>query len=130
MPVKVSTGFLKRPRGARIAPLAIKTGKGSNYFVRLVDVSSKRREAEIYIVGGQTFSAKIPVGQYRLRYASGSTWYGEKLRFGSSTYYYEASQTFEFQRTGNGVTGYTIELIMQAGGNLPTEAISAEKFDN
>jgi hypothetical protein len=130
VPVKAYTGFLKRPSGAMIAPLSIKTAPGFNYFVRLVDEASRKHETEIFIIGGQPFSVKIPLGQYRLRYASGSTWYGEKLRFGPNTSYTEALQSFAFQRTRNGVQGYTVELIAQAGGNLPTQPISADRFDN
>lgn len=130
VPVKASTGFLKRASRSGISPLTIKTGPGANYFVRLVDLSSKKREAEIFIIGGETFSGKMPLGRYRIRYASGSTWYGEKLRFGASTSYSEASETFEFRKDRSHVYGYTIELIMQIGGNLSTHAISAKDFDD
>lgn len=129
VPVKAVTGFLKRPTGSPVSPLTIKTASGANYFVRLVDVSSRKREVEIFIVGGEIFSGKIPLGRYRMRYASGPTWFGEKKRFGPQTSYAEASETFEFRRDKHHIYGYTIELIMQFAGNLATHAISEKDFD-
>lgn len=50
------------------------------------------------------------------------------MLFGSSTKYHEAEQDFFFTAEGRQVSGYTIELIEQEGGNLDTRRIGANEF--
>jgi hypothetical protein len=130
VPVKAHTGFLKHPSGSRIAPLTIKTEAGANYYVRLIDASSKNMGRRSILLVARPSRNMSPSGDYRIRYASGSPWYGERLRFGPDTHYVEANETFDFWKRGNQVRGYKIELIMQVGGNLATYPISEKDFDN
>ena len=81
-----------------------------------------------FIFGGQSFETEVPLGTYRVKYATGETWYGENYLFGSTTRYSEAEKIFEFTVQGNQISGYTVELIRQRGGNLQTKAISANPF--
>lgn len=81
-----------------------------------------------YIVGGQYFETKMPLGTYEIRYASGDVWYGEKHLFGPSTSYAKADELFNFRYERGGYAGYTIELIMQAHGNLRTQSIGPAAF--
>jgi hypothetical protein len=70
----------------------------------------------------------VPLGTYELRYASGKRWYGTQCLFGRQTVYSKAEKLFSFHVEDNRVVGYTIELILQAGGNLQTSQISREEF--
>lgn len=36
---------------------------------------------EIYIRGGETFKGLAPLGTYRIKYATGKSWYGRDLLF-------------------------------------------------
>ena len=81
-----------------------------------------------FIYGGQNFETKVPLGVYRLKYASGKIWYGEKYLFGPDTAYSKAEQDFEFYRQGDQIAGYTVELILQRNGNLHTTRIPASEF--
>jgi hypothetical protein len=128
-PIPMETGFTKWPSGKAIAPLSIRTSSGQNYFVRIVNSTTGRHEAEIFINGGDVFRGKLPIGSYSIRYAAGWNWYGMQDHFGKRTYYSEAQSGFDFRRTDDGVSGYTIELIRQKGGNLVEFQISRMQFD-
>lgn len=63
-----------------------------------------------------------------MRYATGSVWYGEELLFGPRTSYSRADTQFSFVNDGYQYSGYTVELFLQASGNLEVDRISAEDF--
>ena len=93
-----------------------------NYFVKLVNVTDKTEELTIYIEGGRTFTADVALGTYELYYDSGKVWYGEDQLFGRDTASFRAEKQFTFNLEGNSVRGYTIELVLQVGGNLRLDA--------
>jgi len=114
---------------SRIAPFKVKTPLGSShYFLKLVKASDKAPVLTFYIRGGQTFELKVPLGTYRLKYASGETWYGLKHYFGEHTAYSEAEADLHFSRAGNVLKGHSVELIKQVGGNLQTKPIKPADF--
>jgi hypothetical protein len=110
------------------APFEVKTAKGSAYFVKLVALGTNRAVLTAFLRGGEAFEALVPTGRYELRYASGQTWYGPEHLFGPDTVYSKADQIFEFQRTREGYVGVSVELILQASGNLQTVAIAPSSF--
>ena len=113
----------------QIAPFRIVTPSGAeSYYVKLVDAFSGALVMTFFVYGGQSFETEVPLGTYRVKYATGSTWYGEDHLFGPDTRYSEADKTFEFSVQGNQISGYTVELIRQRGGNLHTKSISANQF--
>jgi hypothetical protein len=60
-----------------------------------------------------------------LKYATGNTWCGDAELFGASTETNKADRAFQFDDEHE----YTIELIAQRNGNLPTKRISREAFN-
>lgn len=113
----------------RIAPLRIKTPAGTeSYFVKLISTSSGKVVMTFYIRSGQTFDTEVPLGSYRIKYATGDIWYGESHLFGPETKYSEAEKVFQFALNGNEISGYTVELIRQRGGNLQTKTIAPSQF--
>lgn len=80
------------------------------------------------IRGGQPIEIECPLGTYRLRYASGAVWQGERELFGANTFTAEADADLTFEEGPEGISGYTIELIQQVGGNLDTDTIPRERF--
>lgn len=113
----------------RIAPLSIVTPSGSyNYYVKLVDAATNAPVLTAYIQAGNTLEMEVPLGTFRVRYATGEIWYGPELKFGEQTAYAEADATLEFKVTDDKVSGYTIELIRQEGGNLETNTLSEGQF--
>lgn len=116
--------------GAALAPLTVKTASGLDYYLKLVDAATGRVRQTYYIQGGVPLEVLIPLGTYRMRYASGEVWRGEEALFGpgSLTSYAEAKEVFDFLETADGYSGYTVELIMQSHGNLRTTSIPASAF--
>ena len=58
----------------------------------------------------------------------GTTWYGAKYLFGPETTVAKADKTFDFRTEDDKVSGYSVELIKQEGGNLETKNIALEDF--
>lgn len=134
VPVTISTGVVKRAKNA-VAPLKITTEAGYNYFVKLVD-KNDNDVMTVYIVGGEPFETKAPLGTFELRYVAGNIWYGEEEKrfFGKppKTIGSKADELFEFSvqqsETETIYSGHTIELILQTSGNLRVTPISVEDF--
>ncbi len=112
-----------------IAPFRIVTPAGAeNYYVKLIDASNGAPVMTMFVIGGRVFNVDVPLGTYKIRYASGRIWYGEPTLFGPETSLNEAATPFTFEVQGDQISGYTVELIKQAGGNLQTRAIPPEQF--
>ncbi len=124
-----SRRYWTRSEGEQLAPLKIATAGGSpNYFIKVVDWERGTPILTVFIRSGQTVNVNVPLGSYRLKYASGTEWYGQKHLFGPDTAYGRAQDRFDFAVEGNQVSGYTVELIKQVGGNLRTADIRPEDF--
>lgn len=124
-----STGVLKRSfYGQVVAPLEIKTRAGANYYVKVVDWTSKAEILTAFVRGGQPFETTVPVGSYEIKYAVGQTWFGSVLDFGEGASYSRCDDRFDFTETPGGYNGYTIDLILQQSGNLQTDPISPNDF--
>ena len=123
----IDTGVIRAPLRTAVAPLAIKTNAGSNYYVKLVDLEGQT-VMTMYIEGGQHFETKVPLGTYEMRYAVGKVWYGTMYLFGPGTSYAKANAQFKFDSDGSQYSGYTVELIRQVGGNLGINPLSPSDF--
>lgn len=111
-----------------LAPLTIQTTAGSNYFVKLEDAASGWEVMSFFVHGGTTLNAEVPFGNFVLKYATGDFWCGGADLFGRDTATFKAEDTFTFKPTEDGVTGWTVELIQQPGGNLQTTPIPRSQF--
>lgn len=112
-----------------IAPLKIVTKEsGQHYFVKIVDWYSGELVLTIFIRSGQSVNVDLPLGSYKIKYATGKQWYGKTYLFGHETTYNEADKKLDFEVRGSQVLGYTIELFLQRHGNLITKKISAAQF--
>lgn len=128
-PVPIAQGVIDRLAPNGIAPLAIVTPAGEeSYYVKLIDTDLPIPVMTIFIGPGQHFETEVPLGSYKLRYATGKTWYGEEHLFGPNTAFNEAEKEFVFEDQGNQVSGFTVELIKQRSGNLHTRKLTATQF--
>lgn len=126
-----SSGVLSNWTGrAPQAPLEIITSPGSDYYVKLVEIETGYDAVAIYVHGGRRVQVDVPLGNYKIKYASGEVWRGFGHLFGPDgmTSYSEAQSTFKFETSGGYVNGYTVELIRRSGGNLRTRSIDRSKF--
>ncbi len=118
------------PKDEAIAPLKITTrDSGNHYFVKVVDWYTRMKVCTVFIRSGQSVSLDVPLGSYKLMYATGEKWYGTKFLFGPQTAYSVADKKFDFEMRNGHVSGYTVELILQPNGNLKTNKIAAEDFE-
>ncbi|MBY0247316.1 MAG: hypothetical protein K2Q17_06590 [Nitrospiraceae bacterium] len=114
----------------QIAPFRIVTPSGADsFYIKLTDASTGVLVMTFFVQGGQSFDAVVPVGTYRVKYATGATWYGVDFVFGPDTRYSEAAKIFEFSVKKNQIAGHTIELTPRGGSNLDTKTISAHQFN-
>lgn len=114
---------------AGAAPLEIRTAlDGFHHVVRIMRLPQRTLAAEYFVRSGTPLTVEVPLGTYELRYASGKTWYGWQYLFGPDTSYSKADTPFTFSDDGYQVSGYTVELIMQSGGNLSTSGLSPAQW--
>ena len=122
-------GFIARYNNQpAVAPLTITVAPGSHYLVKIEDAGSGVPILTVFIHSGQTIQTKVPIGSYRMKYAMGTTWYGEQHLFGPSTNYHKADRILGFAQTSTGYSGHTIQVIRQVSGNLPTTQIGSRDW--
>jgi len=128
-PEAVSPGVLYDDTGAEaVAPLTIVTNPGEDYYVKLVYEATNTAAIGIYVQGGVSNEVLIPLGRYEMRYAAGTTWYGLTDLFGPDTVYAKALDILDFRIENGQYSGYTVELILQEGGNLDTQPVGPADF--
>jgi len=111
-----------------VAPFEIVSSAGDDYYIKMVDAVTGDSKVVIFVRGGQRTKVMVPVGNYDVRYASGSTWYGENYLFCPDTVYTKTDEEFAFSRTPDGYSGFSVTLYKVAHGNLSTTAIRPEDF--
>ena len=107
------------------SPLTIITpAGGTDYYIKLVKFNSNTIPITIFINGGDTFKMDVPDGSYKMKYASGTTWYGETHLFGPDTRYSAMDDSFEFSNQ----SGWAVELTPQTEGNLSETSLHRSEF--
>jgi hypothetical protein len=103
---------------------------GTNYLMKLVNVADAQDQIVIYIKGGKPFITDVPPGRYYIRAASGNTWQGHDVLFGSNTIFFKLIRigtkdgVFEFPiRSG----GY--QIILYKTTRDPTMTIQSIRRD-
>lgn len=108
-----------------------RTGEG-NYYLKIEDCKTNKPIATVFIRDGDNAGIKVPPGDYRLKYAVGSKWYGSVYLFGPGTYCAVADKVFNLQVRRDGqreiVDVETISLFKQEGGNLKISPIPLADF--
>ncbi len=108
------------------APLKITTrASDGNYVMKVVNWDTGEFVASYFINRGSTLSIELPLGSYKLKFASGDKWYGTKFLFGPRTSYSYIPDKMTFYLSGDYARGHRIELIPQVGGNLDTRPMSS-----
>jgi hypothetical protein len=110
-------------RTGDVAPLTITglVGVGQNMVVRLDSWEARTPIVMIPVRGGETAALQVPVGRYRISYASDATWQGEFKLLGETQ---EGVEPLAFYRTENQVLGHRIDLNGRINGNLKTRRTS------
>lgn len=134
------TGDLQpRRRSNAIAPFNIQTKSGANYLIKLVNVTNSKDQMWIFLRGGETYSTKVPVGNYALRVAAGNRWYGREELFGPDTRFFrlrgkrgaavDESPILAFKKERNRIVGKSLNFEGSVEGNMEQETMSRSEFD-
>lgn len=126
--------FSSHFRSPLLAVLTIKVSPDTNYFVKLEDAITGKEVATFFLYRGTTLRADVPLGTFNLKYATGELWCGRKDLFGPGTRASKVDSSFPFERLPKGdrytITDWTVELVLQKGGNLETSPIPFSDFEN
>lgn len=90
--------------------------------------SGNGNDISFFVKPNQTAEVDVPIGVYKLYYASGETWYGEKLKFGPDTIYSSSEELLEFYSDDQYYNGVDLELWKQSGGNFSTHTVDESSF--
>lgn len=133
------------PDYTRVCPLEIKADTGSDYYIyldyqraptyttesrQLGSLARAPYESDIAFIvkSGRTVEVDVPIGVYKLYYATGTTFYGTKLLFGDNTRYYDSDDLLTFYAGNEYYNGHTITLYSVYDGNFDTDEISEKNF--
>jgi hypothetical protein len=133
-----SNGIIKKNFNTGLAPLNISTKSGIHYYIKIFNSKTGDTALTAFIHGGKKIETKLPLGDYKIKYATGKDWCGknQNLLFGEHTSTYILDKVFSFNMeqkqyeryTQNRYEGHTIELYLQIGGNLRSRQIDRSNF--
>lgn len=126
-------------------PFEVKADSTSNYYIyleyqRAPSNSTTTRDRKtsayspyesdvaFYLEKGKSYEIDVPVGVYKLYYATGDTFYGTKLLFGDKTRFYASDDLLNFYSDSQYYNGHTITLYSVSHGNFDTDPISESSF--
>lgn len=82
----------------------------------------------VYVAAGKTAEIDVPIGVYKLFYATGTDFYDTDILFGEDTRCYSSDDLFSFYADNEYYRGHIVTLYTVANGNLDTEPISENQF--
>jgi hypothetical protein len=123
------TKILKSASPAAAASLWIRTPLGKHhYLVKLVDFEGRQEAAVGFVRGGTTLVARLPLGAYELRYASGEAWFGPECLFGPAAQYGRLHRLILLTEAKLTAADRTVELPSGASELQAAERISEFDF--
>ena len=109
-------------------PFKINNSPDANSLLKLVRVSDGVAAMSVFVRAGDSTEVGVPPGSYRIKVASGITWYGDVIRFGPDTSYGVLNEVFTFSTVGNQLNGNELTLKLMKDGNLKRTSIGASDF--
>ena len=112
------------------APFEVVVPSGSDYYYIVLSESTdtKMKVVSLFVHPGETVEIEVPLGNYKMFYATGEKWYGKFDLFGEETMRYQADDILKFYVSGDQIMGHTITLIKQVYGNLETFEVDEQDF--
>ena len=118
--------------------MKIETESGADYLLKLVSITDETDTITIFVRGGESYSTKMPLGAYRIRVATGKTWYDKNVLFGPDTRFFrlqskdgkgpEASLVARFWQERNQIFGMTLTFKNAVDGKRTQETIRKRDF--
>jgi hypothetical protein len=111
----------------RPAVLTIRAAPGASYLVKLDKADSPA--LLFFVEAGQALDARVPLGEFRLKYAAGNHWCSSDAGlFGDDTVFTEADEPLTVAPADTGASHLTLELPLQTDGKLSATKISRDAF--
>lgn len=121
--------YVKTRRGDPMPPFKISTSENAqNWLIKLCDQESNLPVMTVFVRAGETVEVKVPIGSYRVKFASGERWYGESNLFGPDTDYSTIDDPLDFRVKGNQLVGHALSLTAVPNGNLWRKELAAADF--
>jgi len=91
------------------------------HVIKVEEWNTQRPVLMTFVPGGATVKVDLPLGIYRIKIASGDTWYGMDELFGPGTRVQTGEKPLQFYMEGNAITGHTLRLQAPvSSNNFPT----------
>jgi hypothetical protein len=104
----------------------------THYLMKVVEWETGKVVQTLFVRSGEKAEVKLPIGQYKLRFAAGETWYGDQKRFGRSTRYGEFAEKMDTQPVKFDISrpGAVWEMGFYSclTGNMQNKTIRPEDF--
>ncbi len=111
------------------APLKISARDATtHFFIKLEDWRTTAPVVTAFVRKGEEVVINVPLGEYRLKYASGTIWMGQETLFGPATHSRQAKLPMAFRIEGNQYRGYVLDLTPRVLGNLQAAPVNALSF--
>jgi hypothetical protein len=108
----------------RLTRWTINAGIGADYFVKLIEIGSRKAKVSYFVRGGSAPTTDVPTGTFTVRHASGTGWCSERELFGPDTVVQEGTRVAVFEEDYT----YTLFLTPTQNGNFPTKLMSRNDF--
>lgn len=82
----------------------------------------------VYVEAGRTVKIDVPIGVYKLFYATGTDFYDTDILFGDDTRCYSSDDLFSFYADDEYYRGHIVTLYAVSNGNLDTDPIPEDQF--
>ena len=99
-----------------------------HYVVQLKDWNSGELVLKVFLYAGGTYKGEVPPGSYRVQYAGGDQWRGEKQLFGETTIFAETRAKLHLSDRGQQNSPVAIELRRSDMDTIGTKEIHGEVF--
>lgn len=135
--------MFKNPTYVKLCPFSVSVRGSLGYYVYLEylypseSYNSRHLEGKpqdpvediaFFVRPGCTVEMDVPVGVYKLYYATGEEWFGKNKLFGEDTVYNTSYELLEFYTDYTSANGVSLELWAQTGGNFDTVEIDEATF--
>ena len=97
----------------------------SNYYMKFVKAGTNTKVITFFVRAYSTVEIDMPAGNFELRYAYGSSWYGESKLFGENTRYAKDEEYYDFSNYTWEISLYTTSNV---GESMDVEYIDANEF--
>lgn len=104
-------------------------GKQEHCVVKLDTWKDGVPTFEIFVKAGERAETQlVPLGEYRVKYACGTHWYGRLDMFGKGTVVSVGTTPLKFTQQGNTTSGHELTLTKVFNGNFRTNDSYFNKF--